>query len=231
MHGQRLPTYQVTRATDLVLFSTVDEPWFRARVDPEVKIWTVGHPRLEKVRKEVGVSAFDRGRKPRITFFSQPIEGDYSREIRLNDWRIFHGLKEKAEVRFRAHPRENLALIRDDLAIAGIAFVEVSEAGLTEDLRWCDAVASSWSTVSMEAAACGRGIFWTCSTPERYEASCELRDHGIGLLVQTTDQWPEILESWHSGKWQEPVIVPDSRLTELGMIGDLEKSWIERLKV
>ncbi|RYD46627.1 MAG: hypothetical protein EOP85_07060, partial [Verrucomicrobiaceae bacterium] len=40
MHGQRLPTYQLTMATDLVLLSKVDEPWFRPRVDPAIRIHT-----------------------------------------------------------------------------------------------------------------------------------------------------------------------------------------------
>lgn len=230
MHGQWLPTYQVTLATDLLLFSKVDEPWFRERVAPQVKIWTIGHPRLDMIRREVGLpEAPSSPRLPRIAFFSQPSEGDYSRELRRRDWAILAGLKGRAEVRFRPHPRESLEVATMDLKSTGADFIELSEAGLKEDLAWCDAVASSWSTVSMEAAACGRGIFWTCSTPERYEASQELRDHGIGMLLTDAAQWKQPLEDWAHEGWQAPVIVPESRLRVLGMIGDMDIPWMERL--
>jgi hypothetical protein len=231
MHGQRLPTYQVTMATDLVLFSKIDEPWFRARIDPSIRIWTIGHPRLEDVRCKVGPVRGNHNRLPRITFFSQPSEGDYSRDLRLADWRICASLEGKADVRFRAHPREDKSRLKADMAAAGIDFMQISDAGLIEDLIWCDAVASSWSTVSMEAAACGRGIFWTCSTPERYEAPQELRDHGIGTLVQYAQDWEKHLAEWQSGEWGEPIRVSEARLRELGMIGDMEKSWFERLGI
>lgn len=230
MHGQRLPTYQVTMATDILLFSKVDEPWFRERVDPQIKIWTIGHPRLESIRRDVGPpQRHGVSRLPRIAFFSQPAEGDYGRELRRNDWRILIGLKGHAEVRFRLHPRESKYIANDDLRELGADFIEFSEAGLKEDLLWCDAVASSWSTVSMEAAACGRGIFWTCSTPERYEASQELRDHGIGILISDAAHWDQPLEAWNRGEWAAPIVVPEARLRELGMIGDMDIPWLERL--
>jgi hypothetical protein len=231
MHGQRLDFYQHTNATDMVLFSKIDEPWFRARVDPSIRIWTIGHPRLEDVRRKVGPAHSHHARLPRITFFSQPSEGDYTRELRLADWRICASLKGRAEVRFRAHPREHINMIKTDMAAAKIDFMQISDQGLIEDLSWCDAVASSWSTVSMEAAACGRGIFWTCSTPERYEASQELRDHGIGILIQSANHWEKPLAEWQSGEWREPVRVSDTRLRELGMIGEMDKSWVERLGI
>jgi len=232
MHGQRLPTYQVTMATDLVLFSKVDEAWFRARVAPETRIWTIGHPRLESVRQEVGTPGpWQEGRRPRITFFSQPSEGDYTRELRRRDWALLAPLKGRAELRIRLHPRESRQQAEEDLAAIGLDFVELSGAGLVEDLRWCDAVASSWSTVSMEAAACGRGVFWTCTTPEAYEPSAELRDHGIGTLIQRAEDWGTHLDAWSAKAWGEPVIVPENRLRELGMIGDMTRSWAERLEL
>ena len=231
MHGQRLDLYQFTHATDLVLFSKIDEPWFRARVDPSVRIWTIGHPRLEDVRRKVGPPRETNTGLPRITFFSQPTEGDYSRSQRIADWQICASLQGKAEVRFRAHPREDRALLATDMKAAGIDFMQVSDAGLIEDLKWCDAVASSWSTVSMEAAACGRGIFWTCSTPEKYEASQELRDHGIGVLIQNAPDWTPYLRQWPEGGWKSPVTVSDEQLRELGMVGDTSKSWMERLEI
>ena len=232
MHGQRLPTYQITMATDLLLFSKVDEPWFRERVDPQVKIWTIGHPRLEMIRSEVGLPANPSApRRPRIAFFSQPCEGDYSSELRMRDWAILAGLKDQAEVRFRLHPRESRKDAVDDLEKIGADFITLSEAGLKEDLAWCDAVASSWSTVSMEAAACGRGMFWTCATPERYEASQELRDHGIGVLLTNASEWDDHLNAWTGAGWREPIMVSEQRLRELGMIGDMDKPWIERLSL
>lgn len=231
LHGQRLDFYQHTHATDLVLLSNIDEPWFRARVDPSVKLWTVGHPRLEDVRRKVGTPRETNTGLPRITFFSQPAEGDYSRSQRIADWQICASLQGKAEVRFRAHPREDRAMLVVDMKAAGIEFMQVSDAGLIEDLKWCDAVASSWSTVSMEAAACGRGIFWTCSTPEKYEASQELRDHGIGVLIQNAPDWTPYLRQWSEGGWKSPVTVSNEQLRELGMIGDTSKSWMERLEV
>ncbi len=122
-------------------------------------------------------------------------------------------------------------MLAADMKAAGIDFMQVSDAGLIEDLKWCDAVASSWSTVSMEAAACGRGIFWTCSTPEQYEASQELRDHGIGILIQSANDWEKPLAEWQSADWREPIRVSEARLRELGMIGDMDKPWLERLEI
>jgi hypothetical protein len=81
----------------------------------------------------------------------------------------------------------------------------------------------------MEAAACGRGVFWTCTTPERYEASAELRDHGIGLLIREPGDWQPPLADWSAGEWREPVSIPEPRLRELGMIGDMDRPWLERL--
>lgn len=231
MHGQRLDLYQFTNATDLVLFSKIDEAWFQARVDPSVKLWAIGHPRLEDVRRQVGPARDTNTGLPRITFFSQPAEGDYSRSQRIADWQICSALRGKAEVRFRAHPREDRAMLAADMKAAGIDFMQVSDAGLIEDLKWCDAVASSWSTVSMEAAACGRGIFWTCSTPGKYEASQQLRDHGIGVLIQNSPDWAPYFRQWSEGGWKSPVTVSDEQLRELGMIGDTSKSWMERLEI
>jgi hypothetical protein len=220
-------------ATDLVLLSKLDEDWFRKRVSDEVRIWCAGHPRLERIRQEVGSVSLVPGsnpkRLPRIAFFSQPAEGDYSSALRRRDWALLGSLSGRAEVRFRLHPRESRQAAERDLAEMGLDFVELSEAGLVEDLRWCDAVASSWSTVSMEAAACGRGVFWTCTTPERYEASAELRDHGIGLLIREPGDWQPPLADWSAGEWREPVSIPEPRLRELGMIGDMDRPWLERL--
>ncbi|MEM1158905.1 MAG: hypothetical protein AAF649_00340 [Verrucomicrobiota bacterium] len=231
MHGQRLDLYQQTMATDLVLFSKIDESWFRKRVDPSTRIWTVGHPRLEKIRKEVRPRREKIQSLPRVAFFFQPVEGDYSRELRLDDLRLMTELEGRAEVRLRAHPRENTDQIKADISEAGIEFAEVSEAGLEEDLGWCDAVASSWSTVSMEAAVCGRGIFWTCSTPERYPASAELRKHGLGVLITSGSDWVPYIEEFHNGGWNSPVVVADDKLRSLGMIGNMDKSWSERLNL
>ena len=232
MHGQWLPAYQVTLATDLLLFSKVDEPWFRERVDPQVKIWTIGHPRLEMIRREVGLpEAPSSPRLPRIAFFSQPSEGDYSRELRRRDWAILAGLRGRAEVRFRPHPRESLEVAMMDLKSTGADFIELSEAGLKEDLAWCDAVASSWSTVSMEAAVCGRGVFWTCTTPEKYKASQELQRAGIGVLLQCRDDWDDHLDAWLAGGWKAPVIIPEVSLQHFGMIGEAATPWISRLEL
>jgi hypothetical protein len=231
MHGQRFPTFQITRATDLVLLSRIDEPWFRARIPSDVKIWTIGHPRLEKIRREVPapLSPHSHTSLPRIAFFSQPFELNYCQKERQSDWELLAGLKGRAEVRFRMHPREDKQQALQDLQKINADFIELSDEGLKEDLQWCDAVASSWSTVSMEAAACGRGIFWTCSTPEKYEASQELRDHGIGTLIQNHGDWEDHLAAWDRGGWEAPVIVATERLVELGMIGDMDTPWLERL--
>lgn len=230
MHGQTLPHYQVTLATDLILFSKIDEPWFRSRVPADVRIWTMGHPRLEATRQAVGPwSPQPSNRLPRIAFFSQPAEGGYSRQERIQDWQILARLAGLAEVRIRLHPRESKEQALQDLVELCANFVQLSEEGLIEDLTWCDAVASSWSTVSMEAAACDRGVFWTCSQPDKYPQSAELRKHGIGVLVQTPDDWIQWLASWSVNGFEPPIRVTEAQLRDLGMIGDMEKSWIERL--
>ncbi|WP_234043144.1 hypothetical protein [Luteolibacter yonseiensis] len=219
MHGQRLPTYQLTQATDLILLSKIDEAWFRPRVDPAVRIHCHGHPRLEKIHQTISPPSRDGRTRPRIAFFSQPAEGDYTRERRDEDYRILAGLIGKADVRIRLHPREPVEEALLAMERAGATAFGISGAGLEDDLRWCDAIASSWSTVALEAAACGRGIFWTCAAPERYEASQELREHGIGVLIDSPGKWQPHLDQWTSGPWNAPVVVPDDRLAELGLIG------------
>ena len=232
MHGQRLPTYQITEATDLVLFSKVEESWFCERVDRAANIWTIGHPRLEMIRHKVPPPLeWDSKRLPRISFFSQPSEGGYDRELRLSDWATLTGLSARPEVRLRLHPRQSRKIAMEDIKALGLDFVQLSDAGLQEDLEWCDAIASSWSTVSMEAAACGRGVFWTCSTPEKYEASQELRDHGIGALIRSSDEWEQYLTDWSRGSWSAPVVLPETSLRKLGMIGDSQTPWTERLGI
>ncbi|MGJ8642782.1 MAG: hypothetical protein ACSHX9_05200 [Luteolibacter sp.] len=233
MHGQRLPTYQVTQATDLVLLSKVDETWFRQRVSDAVKLWTIGHPRLETIHQAVGMPENEQaGKGLRIAFFSQPSEGDYSPEQRCSDWEILEGLRYRAEVRVRAHPRENSEALLKEMHDAGIDFVTISQSGLEEDLKWCDAVASSWSTVSMEAAACGRGVFWTCAAPENYLASAELRQHGIGVLIERAGAWETYLNEWEEKReWPESVRLANNNLQELGMVGDMTIPWLERLGV
>lgn len=233
MHGQRLPTYQITQATDLVLLSKADEEWFRERVSDDVRLWTIGHPRLETIHKSVGMPAKDQTNKGlKIAFFSQPSEADYSPELRRADWQILEGLRNRAEVRVRAHPRENSEALLKEMHDAGIDFVTISQSGLEEDLKWCDAVASSWSTVSMEAAACGRGVFWTCAAPENYLASAELRQHGIGVLIDRENAWEAYLNEWEQNReWPEAVRLANNNLQELGMVGDITIPWLERLGV
>jgi hypothetical protein len=106
MHGQRLPTYQLTLATDVILLSKIDEAWFRPRLDPTVRIHSNGHPRLENIRKRVPPPSRSGRTRPRIAFFSQPAEGDYTPERRDEDYKILGGLIGKADVRIRLHPRE-----------------------------------------------------------------------------------------------------------------------------
>lgn len=219
MHGQRLPTYQLTLATDLILLSKIDEAWFRSRVDPAVRIHTTGHPRLEKIRKMVPPPSRNGRTRPRIAFFSQPAEGDYTPQRRDADYQILEGLVGKADVRIRLHPREDPETALLALQQLDLGFVELSQAGLEQDLAWCDAIASSWSTVSVEAAACDRGVFWSCATPELYEAPRELRANGIGVLIQDSGQWETHLNHWKADGWASPVVVPESRLHELGIIG------------
>lgn len=230
MHGQRLPTYQVTLATDLVLLSSLDRDWFRKRVPDNVNIRTEGHPRLEKLRREVSIRS-QRAPLPKITFFSQPAELDYSNAERTKDWEILSSLRGKAEIRFRLHPRENPEdAIRNLLALK-MDFVRMSDASLADDLGWCDGVASSWSTASMEAAVCGKGIFWTCSEPERYPVCEGLRKNGLGVLIQNPSDWDDYLARWANGPWGAPVVVPEARLRELGMIGQMDVPWLKRLGI
>jgi hypothetical protein len=232
MHGHRLGIYQHSQATDIVLLSKIDEPWFRKRVDSSVRIWTVGHPRLENTRTRVGSPpAHDSTRLPRIAFFSQAFDSEYPSELRAKDWRILAGLRGKAEIRIRAHPSETVADVLKLMREAELDFAEISERGLVEDIKWCDAAASSWSTASMDAAVCERGIFWTCSNPEPYVPSQELRDHGIGVLLRNAEDWAPYLTQWFSSGWESPVTAKETLLRNLGMIGDTEKSWIERLRI
>lgn len=230
MHGQRLSTYQITRATDLLLLGKPDEQWFRARVSPSTRIWTNGHPRLEWISKIVCSSPSSETKyKPKVAFFSQPAEKDYTREMRIDDWQILLGLKDRVDVRFRLHPREDRNVAFEDFRKIGLDFVEISEAGLAEDLAWCDGIASSWSTVSVEAASCGKAVFWTCAKPELYDAPQELRAHHVGVLIRSITDWEPWLKQFSHSGWPAPASITNSQAQELGFIGEFKRSWIERL--
>ncbi|MGE9270341.1 MAG: hypothetical protein ACQKBU_06010, partial [Verrucomicrobiales bacterium] len=141
-------------------------------------LWATGYPRLEMLRDEVGFPRPGGLERPRIAFFSQPVEGSYTEELKVVDLSILAGLQGKADVRIRPHPREDPQELIEQLRRGGLHDACLSDAGLAADLKWCDAVASSWSTVSMEGAACGRGVFWCCARPDLYPPSQELRERG-----------------------------------------------------
>jgi hypothetical protein len=234
-HGLRHALHQVTRATDFCVFSELDRRWFQPKVEKDCTVRAIGNPRMETIRDTVGPP---RGRKPgepfRLLFFSQGEESPYTAWMMNADMAILAAepvTRSHYILRVRPHPREPLDVLLKTAAEIGLVVDEFSEGTLADDLAWCDAAATPWSTALLEAAAAGRPCYWTDAGGYGFGGTGELQRAGLGLLVQTKKEWVEAVEKLFSLQTKPPAAVPKSKLNELKICLDDSVPWIERLQL
>jgi hypothetical protein len=234
-HGFRHATHQVTRATDLCVYSELDRKWFQSRVEKDCTVRAIGNPRMEAIHNTVGPP---RDRKPgepfRLLFFSQGEESPYTAEMAKADMAILAAAPEvrsKYILRIRPHPREPFDVLLKATKELGLKVDEFSKGTLAEDVSWCDAAATPWSTALLEAAVAGRPCYWLDVGGHGFGGTGELQRAGLGLLVQTGEEWAQAVEELVSLRTKPPATVLASTLNELRICLDDSVPWIERLQL
>jgi hypothetical protein len=234
-HGFRHATHQVTRATDFCVYSELDRRWFQSRVEKDCTVRAIGNPRMETIRATVGPP---RPRKPgepfRLLFFSNGEESPYTAEMVRADVSILAvppGTRAKYNLRIRPHPREPLDALLRLVRELGLKVDEFSQGTLAEDISWCDAAATSWSTALLEAAVAGRPCYWTDAGGNGFGGTGELQKAGLGLLVRTQEEWARAVEKLFLFQTKPPAAVPKSTLNELKICLDDSVSWLQRLRL
>lgn len=234
-HGFRHAIHQVTIATDFCVFSELDRRWFQSRVEKDCTIRAIGNPRVETIRDTVGPP---RGRKPsepfRLLFFSQGAETPYTDEMVKADLTILAAAPEmraKYVLRIRPHPREQFDVLLKVTRDLGLKVDEFSKVTLAEDLAWCDAAATPWSTALIEAAAAGRPCYWINAGGYGFGGTAELQAAGLGLLVKNEEAWAQAVEKMFLFQTEPPAVVPASTLHELRICLEGPVSWLQRLQL
>jgi len=234
-HGLRHALHQVTKATDFCVYSELDRRWFQSRVEKDCTVRAIGNPRMETIRDTVGPP---RDRKPgepfRLLFFSQGEESPYTAEMMKADLAILaaeSATRSRYILRIRPHPREPFDVLLEAVKEVGLVVDEFSQGTLTEDISWCDAAATPWSTALLEAAVAGRPCYWTDAGGYGFGGTDELQQAGLGLLVQTKEEWAQAAEELFLFQTKPPAAVPKSTLNELKICLDDPPSWLQRVQL
>jgi len=234
-HGLRHSMHQVTRATDLCVYSELDRKWFQSKVEKDCTVRAIGNPRMETIRDTVGPP---RQRVPgepvRLLFLSQGEESPYTAGMVKADMAVLAAdpaTRSKYVLRIRPHPREPFDVLIKVVKEIGLAVDEFSQGTLAEDLSWCDAAATPWSTALLEAAVAGRPCYWTDAGGSGFGGTGELQSAGLGLLVRNSEQWKLAVEEMFLGRVQPPAAVSERKLQELGICLPQTISWLQRLEI
>jgi hypothetical protein len=234
-HGFRHATHQVTRATDLCVYSELDRQWFQSRVEKDCTVRAIGNPRMETIRNTVGPPRDRKSGEPfRLLLFSSGEESPYTAEMVKADMAILAAESatcSKYILRIRPHPREPFDVLLKVTQELGLKVDEFSQGTLAEDVSWCDAAATSWSTALLEAAVAGRPCYWTDAGGCGFGGTGELQRAGLGLLVQTKEEWAQAVEELFLFQTQPPAVVPEATLNELRICLDDSVSWLQRLQL
>lgn len=233
LHGLPNATHQVTYSTDLCVFSNRQAEWFRQRVGENVRVRTIGNPRLESIRSIVPSAPTRRpNERKNLLFFSQPPGDSYTRELRRDDLRIIGSNSDAFDLfffRVRPHPTESLPLLKEDLKSAGLNNCELSTSSLTEDLAWCDVAATAFSTALLEAAICGRVCYWIHTGSYALFSMTELCDQGIGKWIRNAGDWNEELNRFRLSQVASPAVVTEALLRQSNILGETQRTWLSRL--
>jgi hypothetical protein len=234
-HGFRHAMHQVTRATDLCVYSELDRKWFQSRVEKGCTVRAIGNPRMEAIRNVVGPP---RDRKPgepfRLLLFSAGEESPYTAGMVKADMAILAAAPEvrsKYILRIRPHPREPFDVLLKVVKEIGLVADEFSQGALAGDISWCDAAATSWSTAMLEAAVAGRPCYWLDVGGYGFGGTGELQRAGLGLLVRNSEQWKLAVQEMFLGRVQPPAAVSERKLQELGICLPETISWLQRLEI
>lgn len=234
-HGFRHAMHQVTRATDFCVYSEMDRKWFQSRVGKDCTVRAIGNPRMEAIRNTVGPP---RDRKPgepfRLLFFSQGEESPYTAGMMKADLAILaaeSATRSKFILRIRPHPREPFDVLVKVIKEIGLVVDEFSRGTLAEDISWCEAAATPWSTALLEAAVAGRPCYWTDAGGHGFGGTGELQRAGLGLLVKTKEEWAQAVEELFLFQTKPPAAVPKSTLNELKICLDDPVTWLQRLQL
>jgi hypothetical protein len=234
-HGLRHGLHQVTMATDFCVFSELDRRWFQSKVEKDCTVRAIGNPRMETIRDTVGPP---RGRKPgepfRLLFFSQGEESPYTAVMMKADMAILAAepaIRSQYILRVRPHPREPLDALLKAVAEIGLVVDEFSKGTLAEDLAWCDAAATPWSTALLEAAVAGRPCYWLDTGEHGFGGTGELHQAGLGLLVRDKIEWVNAVEKLFLNQAKPPALVSQSTLNELRICLDHPVSWLQRVQL
>jgi len=234
-HGLRHAMHQVTQATDFCVFSEMDRAWFQPKVETGSAVRAIGNPRMEAIRD--GASP-PRRRNPgepfRLLFLSSGIESPYTLEMVKADLAILAARPEtraKYLLRVRPHPREVRRILHEVVRELGLKVDEYSWGTLAEDLAWCDAAATPWSTALLEAAVAGRLCYWLDAGGHGFGGTGELQRAGLGLLVRTPEAWAEAVRQCSLLQTGPPAAVSTAKLNELRICLQASPSWWERLQL
>jgi hypothetical protein len=235
LHGFRHATHQVSRATDLCVYSEMDRKWFQSRVEKDCTVRAIGNPRMEAIRNTVGRLRRRQPNEPfRLLYFSQGQESPYTMEMVKADMAILAAAPEarsKYVLRIRPHPREPFDILLKVTQELGLVVDEFSKGTLAEDLSWCDAAATPWSTALLEAAVAGRPCYWLDVGGHGFCGTGELQNAGLGLLVRNSEQWKLAVQEMFLGRVQPPAAVSERKLQALGICLPQTISWLQRLEI
>lgn len=192
VHGLRHASLQSTLSTELWCMTEGDVRFFNTRV-PEYCVPKVKrNPEADMLVASVGVRTpeqKDAMRPVHFLFLGPGLETSYTQEMRMADLAVIKraqdALGNEAAWRFRPHPsaRERF---HEELEAAGIVVSDFSSNTLIDDLKWSDAVGSSWSSLLLDVRETGRPIFWVQAEVRPLGGVNELIADGVGVHVSST---------------------------------------------
>ena len=185
IHGLRHSSIQSTYATELWCMTKGDVRFFETRVPTYCKPMKKRNPEADMMIEAIGI------KRPReyyedsvhFLFLGPGLESSYSEGMRLEDLNIIKSAQEalgnSVTWRFRPHPSA-VKRFQSELEKVGVRIDEFSSYPLNEDLKWADAVGSSWSSLLLDVKETGRPIFWVQSKLRTLGGVDELVEDGVG---------------------------------------------------
>jgi len=193
IHGLRHASIQSTLATELWCMTPGDVRYFETRIPDYCTATLKRNPEADELAEKIGYFNPHQIQKRghiRFLFLGPGKEASYTREMRMADLAIIRAIQEElgalVEWRFRPHPsaRERFQAELDE---ADIRIPDFSGRDLNDDLKWADAVGSSWSSLLLDVRETGRPIFWIQSEIRNLGAVDELIADGIGTHLNMSN--------------------------------------------
>ena len=216
-HGFRHAMHQVTRSTDLCVFSKPDSEWFLTRVEKDCMVRAIGNPRLETIREMADPPRHrESSERFRLLFFSQDAETPYTAEMTRADMAILAAAPEtraKYVLRLRSHrrqlPDELLNMARE----LGLKVDEFSRRAPAEDISWRDPAPTPWSTALLEAAVGGRPCYRTDAGGHGFGGRANCKEPAWDCEKRPKKNGRRPWRNCFYFKWSRPLSCPHPRLT------------------